>query len=136
MNKIAWSQDLTVGVAEIDEQHQQWIGRLNDVAAAVASHMGPVQLGQTLEFLVDYTQKHFATEEKLMAAAHYPGLPEQLAQHKELNATLQDLLRDFKEEGATQKLAETVNHYLGNWLLKHIRELDLKFGAFLKTRKA
>ena len=87
MNKIAWSQDLTVGVAEIDEQHQQWIGRLNDVAAAVAAHMGPVQLGQTLEFLVDYTQKHFVTEEKLMAAAHYPGLPEQLAQHQELTAT-------------------------------------------------
>ena len=74
MNKIAWSKDLTVGVAEIDEQHRQWIQRLNDVAAAIAAHQGPVQLGQTLAFLVDYTQQHFATEEKLMAAVKYPGL--------------------------------------------------------------
>jgi len=136
MNKIAWSKDLTVGVAEIDEQHQQWIQRLNDVAAAIAAHKGPIQLGQTLAFLVDYTQQHFATEERLMAAAKYPGLKTQLAQHKELTETLKDLVRDFDEEGATTKLAETVNTYLGNWLLTHIREQDLKFGKFLKTKPA
>ena len=134
--KIAWNEALAVGVVEIDEQHQQWIQRLNDVTAAMAAHIGPVQLGKTLEFLVDYTQQHFATEETLMAAAEYPGLPAQIAQHKELTVTLQDLLRDFEEEGATQKLAETVNTYLGNWLLTHIREQDLKFGAFLKTKPA
>ena len=135
MNKIAWSKDLAVGVAEIDEQHQQWIQRLNDVAAAIAAHKGPVQLGQTLAFLADYTQQHFATEEKLMAAAKYPGLKTQLAQHKELTETLKDLVRDFDEEGATTKLAETVNTYLGNWLLTHIREQDLLFGSFLKREK-
>ena len=136
MKTIAWSKDLAVGVAEIDEQHQQWIQRLNDVAAAIAAHKGPVQLGQTLAFLADYTQQHFATEEKLMAAAKYPGLKTQLTQHKELTETLKDLVRDFDEEGATTKLAETVNDYLGNWLLTHIREQDLAFGKFLKTKPA
>lgn len=134
--KIAWNKDLAVGVAEIDEQHQHWISRLNDVAAAIAAHKGPVELGKTLEFLADYTQTHFATEEKLMAAAKYPGLAKQLAEHKELTETLKDLLRDFDEEGATQKLADTVNTYLGNWLLTHIREQDLAFGKFLKTKPA
>lgn len=136
MKKIAWSQDLSVGVAEIDEQHQLWIQRLNDVAAAIAANLGPVQTAKTLAFLVDYTKLHFATEEKLMAERGYPGLPAQRAQHQELTATLQDLLRDFEEEGATQKLAETVNTFLGNWLLKHIREEDLKLGTFLKQQSA
>ena len=136
MKKIIWSKDLAVGIAEIDEQHQQWIARLNDVAAAIAAHQGPVAIGRTLEFLADYTKQHFATEEELMAAANYPGLPAQRTQHQELTATLDDLLRDFAEEGATQKLAETVNTYLGNWLLTHIREQDLAFGKFLKTKPA
>jgi len=136
MKKIVWSQDLSVGVAEIDEQHRQWIQRLNDVAAAMAANLGPVQTAKTLAFLIDYTKLHFATEEKLMTERGYPGLPAQRAQHKELTATLQDLLRDFEEEGATQKLAETINTFLGNWLLKHIREEDLKFGAFLKAQPA
>jgi hemerythrin len=134
--KISWSKELAVGVAEIDEQHQQWIKRLNDVAAAIAAHVGPAKLGQTLDFLADYTQTHFATEEKLMAAAQYPGLAKQLAEHKELTGTLKEILRDFNEEGATTKLAETVNNYLGNWLLTHIREQDLAFGKFLKSKPA
>ena len=136
MNKIAWNKDLTVGVDVIDEQHRQWIQRFNDVAAAIAAHQGPVQIGKTLEFLVDYTKLHFATEEKLMTEHAYPDLPVQRAQHMELTDTLEGLVRDFEEEGATQKLAEAFNVFLGNWLIKHIRELDLKFGAFLKTKPA
>jgi len=136
MKKVIWSRDLAVGIAEIDEQHQQWIQRLNDVAAAIAAKQGPVEIGRTLEFLSDYTKQHFATEEQLMAAAHFPGLQAQRAQHEELTATLQELLRDFQEEGATPKLAEAVDTYLGNWLLRHIRERDLEFGEFSKTRPA
>ena len=134
MKKIIWSNDLAVGMAEIDDQHQQWIQRLNDVSAAIAAKQGPVEIGRTLEFLSDYTKKHFSTEEALMAAAHFPGLEAQRAQHEELTSTLEELLRDFAEEGATQKLAQTVDTYLGNWLLQHIREKDLAFGVFLKTR--
>jgi len=136
MKKIAWSTDLAVGVDVIDEQHRQWIQRFNDVAVAIAAHQGPVQIGKKLAFLMDYNKLHFATEEKLMTDRGYPDLPVQRAQHKELTETLKDLVRDFEEEGATQKLAETVNSYLGNWLIKHIRELDLKFGAFLKAKPA
>ena len=112
MNKIAWSKDLTVGVAEIDEQHRQWIQRLNDVASAIAAHQGPVQLGQTLAFLVDYTQQHFATEEKLMAAAKYPGLKTQLAQHQELTETLKDLVRENYGD-AIQLNIHTDSIYMG-----------------------
>jgi hemerythrin len=134
MKKIVWSKDLTVGVAEIDEQHQRWIERLNDVAAAMDAQRGPVEVGRALDFLTDYTQLHFSTEESLMAAAGYPELKAHVGQHGELTAALEELVRDLAEEGATQKLAETVNTYLGKWLLEHIRGRDLKFGEFLRTK--
>ena len=135
MKKIEWNQKLAIGVDVIDGQHQQWIQRFNAVAAAIATQEGPLQIGKTLDFLIGYTQQHFATEEKIMTAAGYPDLPTHLAQHRELTQTLQDLLRDFEEEGATQKLAETVNSYLRNWLIKHIQETDRKFGAFTQQKK-
>jgi hemerythrin len=135
MKKIEWNQKLAIGVDVIDGQHRQWIQRFNDVAAAIATQEGPVQIGKTLDFLADYTQQHFATEEKIMTAAGYPELPAHLTQHRELTQTLQDLLRDFEEEGATQKLAETVNSYLRNWLINHIQETDRKFGAFAQQKK-
>ena len=135
MKKIEWTPHLAVGIEVIDGQHQQWLQRYNDVAAAIAIQAGPVQIAKTLGFLIDYTQQHFATEEKLMQASHYPDLPAHQAQHHELTTTLNDLLRDFEEEGATQKLAETVNAYLGNWLVRHIKETDRRFGEFTRQQK-
>ena len=135
MKNIEWTPQLAVGIAVIDGQHQQWLQRYNDVAAAIAIQAGPVQIAKTLGFLIDYTHQHFTTEEKLMRDGRYPDLPAHLAQHHELTATLNDLLRDFEEEGATQKLAETVNAYLGNWLLNHIKKTDRKFGEFTRQQK-
>ena len=135
MKNIEWSPKLAIGVEVIDGQHQQWIQRFNNVAAAIAAQEGPVQIGKTLDFLISYTQQHFATEEKIMTAAGYPDLPAHLAQHRELTQTLQDLLRDFEEEGATQKLADTVGSYLRNWLINHIQKTDRKFGVFAQQNK-
>ena len=41
---------------------------------------------------------------------------------------------DFREEGATYTLAESLNTLLGNWLIKHIKAVDQEFGTFLKEK--
>ena len=69
MKRVEWSDDLSVGIELIDEQHKTWIGHLNDVSSALTSAQGPTQVGRTLSFLIDYTQHHFDTEEKHMTAA-------------------------------------------------------------------
>ena len=67
-----------------------------------------------------------------MAANNYGGLDAHKAKHDELRRTLDDLVQDYKEEGVTYKLAEAVDTFLGNWLIKHIQTVDMKFGAFVK----
>ncbi|MGC4119139.1 MAG: hemerythrin domain-containing protein [Myxococcales bacterium] len=85
MKTLAWSSDLAVGLSEIDEQHKTWIQRFNDVATAIDAKRGATEIGRTLDFLSDYTREHFATEERLMAAAGYPALQAHLSQHRELD---------------------------------------------------
>jgi hemerythrin-like metal-binding protein len=70
-----------------------------------------------------------------MGESGYAGLQEHKAKHNELRATLAGLVKDFEEEGATSKLAEAVDTFLGNWLINHIREVDMKFGAHVKKEK-
>ena len=69
-----------------------------------------------------------------MAEFGYPDREAHQAKHRELRATLADLDEDFGQEGATNKLADAVNTFLGNWLVSHIRTVDLKFGAYLKEK--
>lgn len=134
MASMQWDNSLSVGVELIDEQHKKWIEHLNDVLAAVESHQGATQISRTLSFLVDYTQVHFATEEKYMTDNNYSGLDNHKAKHEQLKETLNTLVQDFEEEGATSPLSDAVETFLQNWLTRHIREVDMLFGSFLQEK--
>ena len=134
MAQLQWNDSLSIGVELIDEQHKTWIEHYNALAAAIETRQGPRQIAETLDFLVDYTTLHFGAEEKHMAAAGYPGLDDHHAKHAELQAALGRLVDDFQEEGATHILADFLETFLGNWLVDHIRGVDVQFGAHLKDK--
>jgi hemerythrin len=133
MGRIEWENSLSVGIGLIDKQHRMLIKHLNDMAKAVETLQGPTEIAKTLDFLIDYTDFHFSTEERHMAASSYPKLEEHRARHAEFRNTLDHLGEDFEEEGATQALAESIETLLFNWLVRHIRADDVQFGGFLKS---
>lgn len=131
MKKITWSDDLSVGVDLIDEQHKMLIKRLNDMSEAIEDVKGPTEIARTLEFLIDYTDFHFSAEASYMKKTGYPGLADHLKKHGEFTSTLTDLEEEFREEGATHMLAESLDTFLVNWLIKHISTVDVEFGRYL-----
>lgn len=132
MEKLKWSDNLSVGVELIDNQHKKWIEYYNSVADALHSMQGPSKIASTLGFLIDYTEEHFATEEKHMKKHDYPGYDHHRAIHQDLRNTLTDLVQDYEEDGATNPLADSIDTFLGYWLIRHISDVDMKFGAYLK----
>jgi len=134
MEKILWTEDLSIGVNLIDNQHKQLIEHLNNLASSIDSHHSTTEIGKTLDFLVEYTYFHFSAEEKQMRQTNYPGLEHQKKKHEEFKTILNDLVEFFKEDGATHTLAESIDTLLVNWLVKHICVVDLEFGKFLKEK--
>jgi hemerythrin len=135
MGLMQWDDSLSVGVELIDEQHKTWIQRFNDVSAAIEAMHGPQRIAEALGFLRDYTLFHFATEERSMAEHAYPEAEVHKTKHEELKHTLGDLESEYQEEGATHILADSIDTFMTNWLVTHIREVDMKFGAFLKDKR-
>ena len=132
MKTLQWTDSLSVGIDLIDEQHKTWIAHFNTVAKAVAAQKGPTQTAMTLNFLREYTEEHFGTEEKHMMAGDYPEFAAHKTKHDMLRDTLTDLVREYEEEGATYVLADALDTFLGNWLIQHIESADMQFGAFAK----
>ena len=130
MKKIEWTDDLSVGIELIDDQHKTWIKHYNHAAEAIQANHEVAQITRSLEFFSDYTETHFSTEEQAMAECNYPGLEEHKAKHDALRKTLAAMTEEFIEDGATYLLAESVETLLGNWLIKHIQEVDKRFAAF------
>ena len=134
MKEMQWTDDLSVGVGLIDEQHKMLIDHLSNLAKAMESGMGQAKIVETLDFLIKYTDFHFGTEEKHMANHDYPGIADHQAKHAEYKKTLADLDRDFTEEGATAEVAVSLDTLLVNWLVDHIKGTDVEFGKFLKEK--
>lgn len=132
MKKIQWNDRLSIGVELIDDQHKQWIEHYNTTKAAMALREGPGQIPNELQFLIDYTNTHFATEESLMEKYSYPETDAHKSLHNSLKKTLGNLVNEFEEEGATHVLSDSIDTFMGNWLENHIQEVDMKLGAFLK----
>ena len=87
--------------------------------------------GKSLEFMYDYTNFHFTDEEKQMAKYNYPALDEHRNMHAEFMRYIKQMEGDFEEEGATSSLADSISTFLLNWLVKHIKGEDVKFGIYI-----
>ncbi len=132
MSNIVWNDGLSIEIDLIDEQHRSLISKIADLEKALRTGQGPAEIVRVLTFLMDYTRFHFGTEERNMRAHDYPALDAHLVKHEEFKTALANLSNDFREEGATLGLADSIETLLMNWFVKHIKDVDHKFGEFLR----
>ena len=111
MEKIQWSNDLSVGVDLIDEQHKMLIDRLNNLSEAIETRQGGMQIAKTLGFLIEYTDFHFSAEMKHMEANGYPGAESHGTKHLEFTDTLRNPrnLNGFLNLPLPGLIAENIN---------------------------
>ena len=119
---VQWSDELSVGVEEIDEQHKVLVGLVNEMHDAIHHRRGGEVVSDILAKLADFTRIHFAVEESLMRILNYPGYDEHKEQHEELLRSVVDLAENVST-GKTA-IGFELMHFLKVWLTKHIMESD------------
>ncbi len=70
-----------------------------------------------------------------MQASHYPQYEEHHELHQGFIAKLKELEQDFLEDSVTRALGESVNTFMWNWLVDHIKKIDQNFGKYLEANK-
>ena len=81
---VEWSDDLSVGIEEIDSQHKVLVDLVNQMHEAIHQRHGSDVVIDILNQLTDYTRIHFAVEESLMRILNYPGYEDHRDVHEEL----------------------------------------------------
>ena len=128
MPLMTWDESLSVGVRELDTQHQRLIGYLNSLFDAMSKGQGNDSLKPILSGLIEYTVTHFAAEERYMKQFNYPAYAKHKEEHDALTWKAQDLKGKF-DKGQTMLSVETMT-FLKTWLTEHIKGTDMKYGAF------
>lgn len=125
---FTWSDDYSVNIPAIDEQHKGLIELINQLHVAIIEHHGKSTAREVLDRLSEYTHDHFALEERLMTLSHYPGIEAHRAQHQEMIEQVRTLQHRFYDEN--KPIAFELLYVLKKWLVHHINESDKRFGLY------
>ena len=129
---IEWTNELSVGLDEIDEQHKILVNLLNELHKAITEKKGSAACGHILDELIQYTIVHFAVEESLMRIFDYPYYEEHKGHHKELTDQVLELQRKFRSGQAV--ITFELMGFLRKWLTVHIMKEDKLYGPFFLER--
>ncbi len=122
MGLFEWSPIYEVGVREIDAQHKQLMGFVNEMFDALMSNTGADAVGDVLDRLVAYTEMHFGFEEQLMERGEAKGLDEHKAAHRRLLAQVLQLRE--RHSAGDDHVDEQAIDLLREWLVNHILHDD------------
>lgn len=128
-----WSNAMSVGIAEIDEQHKTLVDILNRLFHAVVQRESNEITIEILDTLVDYTKTHFGLEEKLLRDAGYD--------EAEFNAHQREHHAFIEKVGAAankhlvegKSVSFEIINFLKHWLQDHILVTDMKYATALKV---
>lgn len=120
-----WSDNFSIGIAEIDAQHKKLVDMVNGLASDLVFNSDHIDLNKLFNELADYAVYHFKTEEKVWhqflagdrwEAAH-------IGSHESFVA---DLTKLKSEDGIKplKDVLEDVLIFLAHWLAFHILESD------------
>ncbi len=130
---IQWSDDLSVGVPEIDKQHKKLVDILNRYYTEIKNKEDDKEtIDRFLDELSDYMRDHLDYEEKFLAVVGYP----ELEQHKKVHRMFMNMYSKEIERarnGDKKALRELVSFTL-SWLYTHIAKTDKKYAKFLQEK--
>jgi hemerythrin len=133
MPLITWDNSYSIGVLEMDQEHQKLLGIINSLYDAMREKKSKEVLAQTFQGLADYTKEHFGDEEVILKKINYPDLNIQLAQHAEFTKKVNEYNDKFKR--GELFVSVDVLTFLKDWLINHICKLDKKYGDFINSKK-
>ncbi|MBT8147523.1 MAG: bacteriohemerythrin [Gammaproteobacteria bacterium] len=129
MALIEWRDEFSVGVPDVDHEHQELIALINDLHAAMSSGDSDITVMDFLGEIYAHVSAHFALEEKIMRDQKYDQYAEHKADHEDLLDELRDIMDDYEENAyfSDDAFAKSVE----KWFTDHFRNRDARLHKHL-----
>ncbi|MDR0599222.1 MAG: bacteriohemerythrin [Treponema sp.] len=127
-----WDDSFVAGVKLIDARHQRLFEAINRVLDASTQGKCHEELTRGLAFLSNYTVKHFTEEEDLQKKYGYPDIDFHHQLHEGFKRVVRDLAAELEAHGPSDLFVERLKKEVGDWLVNHIKVVDIKMAAFLR----
>ena len=124
MTLIRWTDELSLGIPEIDAEHRELVELINGLHDVMRVGADYVQVVELLGEIYGRIAEHFTAEEELMQDLHFPGYAEHKEDHETLLEDLRDIMDEVEEDGSFD--AAHLSSDLNRWFSDHFRTHDAK----------
>ncbi len=127
---MEWRDEYSVHHATLDFDHQMLINIINQLHDAIQTKQDTAVIGMVIGSLKRYVETHFKREETVMRECRFPDLKAHARKHREIEATVNDVLTLFQR--APQEVdSQEVLRFLKTWLVNHILKSDMKYAPYV-----
>ncbi len=131
---LAWSDSLSVGIPEIDAEHQHFIQLINKLNEAILERMGMEKIKQNMRAILGDAAAHFAHEEALFREWNYPDSAVHAQKHAQLATALHGIMGRF-EHGCTEYELIDDGLKIKSVLIEHLLTEDMKYRDYCQQNK-
>ena len=140
IEETGWTQRIETGIGVLDDQHRRYFSLVNECLSLTGKvyskkQVSPDQLSERLRFLRLYAIEHFATEQRIMKEADYPGYQAHFDEHMFFLKRVGDLDKQLREDGFSNKLARELQFQILEWFIRHIQTEDMDVVGFLQQNE-
>jgi len=121
---LAWSEQLAIGHATMDDTHREFVEQLNRVGDAPDEGVLAA-----LDDFIAHTEAHFGQEEQWMDAIEFPPRGCHRGEHEKVLETVREV-RKRVADGNVQ-LARTLAEALAEWFPQHATSMDAILGLYM-----
>jgi hemerythrin len=132
--EIAWSDFLSVGVPEMDDEHRQFISRVNELNRAIIDSEGKAAVQRRMNLMLAQATEHFAHEEELLGKVKFPLAADHSVRHLELTAQFGRVMKEFEQTDVSYIWALKGLH-LSQLLIEHLLKEDMQYRDFIRGRE-
>lgn len=129
---VKWDKSFETGNPVVDGQHKKLFEMINNLNFSIEQKRSGHLLAEILDKLSVYVANHFNTEEELMIKYSYPEYSVHKQAHDELKEKTSKLIKLYELKKVD--LTATVSQFLSDWIKDHIKDTDMKFIEWLRTK--
>lgn len=127
---LIWTQKLATGIHQIDLQHQELVGIINDLDQASQEPAQARALNEVLPRLASYVLFHFGTEEAMMD--NLTGHPQHTDKHFRQHQLFAEQVAALRDNNPSPAELKAFVDYLKRWIVEHIMKTDRELTALVR----
>ncbi len=129
---LEWTDELSVGIPEVDEDHKRFIKLVNGLNQAILDRQGLAEIRKCMQLLLDDAEQHFAHEERLFKQWNYPDSDEHAEKHAQVTEELHAIKDEFNLKNTEYKWI-AAGLKIKEALIEHLMNEDMKYRDYYRS---